>query len=89
MFAAGAGAAPFVLYKRAAFERPEETPVAFSLDLAAKDLDLILGLAGQVGATMDQAAVNRATARAAIAAGLGRRDMSAIATFLRAGGAAG
>ncbi|HEY7678329.1 MAG TPA: NAD(P)-dependent oxidoreductase [Candidatus Methylomirabilis sp.] len=83
VFAAGAGAAPFVLYKRAAFERPEETPVAFSLDLVAKDLDLILGLADQVGARMDQGAVNRATARAAIAAGLGRRDMSSIATFLR------
>jgi len=88
VFAAGAGAAPFVLYKRAAFERPEETPVAFSLDLVAKDLDLILGLAGRVGARLDQAAVNRATARAAIAAGLGPRDMSAIATFLRTQGAA-
>jgi len=88
VFAAGAGAAPFVLYKRAAFEHPEETPVAFSLDLVAKDLDLILGLAGQVGARMDQAAVNRGTARAAIAAGLGRRDMSSIATFLRAQGTA-
>jgi 3-hydroxyisobutyrate dehydrogenase-like beta-hydroxyacid dehydrogenase len=84
VFAAGAGAAPFVLYKRAAFEHPEETPVAFSLDLMAKDLDLILGLAGQVGARMDQAAVNRATAMAAIAAGLGARDMSSIASFLRA-----
>ena len=87
VFSAGAGAAPFVLYKRAAFERPEETPVAFSLDLMAKDLDLILGLAGQVGARMDQAAVNRTTARAAIAAGLGRQDMSSIATFLRTQGA--
>ena len=89
VLSAGAGAAPFVHYKRAAFERPEETPVAFSLDLMAKDLDLILGLAGQVGARMDQAAVNRATARAAIAAGLGRQDMSSIATFLRTQGAAG
>ncbi len=88
VFSAGAGAAPFVLYKRAAFEHPEETPVAFSLDLVAKDLDLILGLAGQVCARMDQAAVNRATARAAIAAGLGRRDMSSIATFLRTQGTA-
>jgi 3-hydroxyisobutyrate dehydrogenase/2-hydroxy-3-oxopropionate reductase len=88
VFAAGAGAAPYVLYKRAAFERPEETPVAASLDLEAKDLDLILGLAGLVGARMDQAAANRATARAAIAAGLGGRDMSAIATFLRTQGKA-
>jgi 3-hydroxyisobutyrate dehydrogenase/2-hydroxy-3-oxopropionate reductase len=88
VFSAGAGAAPFVLYKRAAFEHPETTPVAFSLDLAAKDLDLILGFAGQVGARMDQAAVNRATARAAIAAGLGSRDLSSIATYLRRQGTA-
>lgn len=88
VFAAGAGAAPYVLYKRAAFERPEETPVAFSLDLAVKDLDLILGLAREVGARMDQVAVNRATARAAIAAGLGSRDASSIATFLRGQGTA-
>jgi 3-hydroxyisobutyrate dehydrogenase-like beta-hydroxyacid dehydrogenase len=88
VFAAGAGAAPFVLYKRAAFEQPEATPVAFSLDLAAKDLDLILGLAAEVGVRMDQAVANRATARAAIAAGLGGRDMSALATFLRSQGTA-
>ena len=86
VFSAGAGAAPFVLYKRAAFEHPEETPVAFSLDLGAKDLDLILGLAARVAARMDQAVVNRATQRAAIAAGLGSRDISAIATFLRSRG---
>jgi 3-hydroxyisobutyrate dehydrogenase-like beta-hydroxyacid dehydrogenase len=83
VFASGAGAAPFVLYKRAAFERPEETPVAFRLDLGAKDMDLILGLAGEVGARMEQAVANRATQRAAIAAGLGSGDISAIATFLR------
>ena len=39
VFASGAAAAPFVLYKRAAFERPDETPVAFRLDLVGKDLD--------------------------------------------------
>ena len=37
--------APFVGYKRAAFLEPEATPVAFSLDLAEKDLRLIAGLA--------------------------------------------
>jgi 3-hydroxyisobutyrate dehydrogenase-like beta-hydroxyacid dehydrogenase len=83
IFANGAGAAPFVQYKRASYERPDETPVAFSLDLAAKDLDLILALARQVSARMDQAAANRATAGAAIAAGFGRHDMTSIATFLR------
>ena len=76
-------AAPYVLYKRAAFEHPEETPVAFSLDLAAKDLDLALDLAAQAGATMEQAATNRRVVGAAVAAGLGDHDLSALATFLR------
>lgn len=83
VFASGAAAAPFVLYKRPAYERPEETPVAFSLGLVAKDLDLILELAGEVGASMRQAETNRAEVREAIAAGLGERDMSALATLLR------
>jgi 3-hydroxyisobutyrate dehydrogenase-like beta-hydroxyacid dehydrogenase len=83
VFASGAGAAPFVLYKRAAFERPDETPVAFSLDLVAKDLDLILSLAEEVGAPMDQAVVNASVVRAAVEAGLGPRDLSGIAVFLR------
>ncbi|MBD0293529.1 MAG: NAD(P)-dependent oxidoreductase [Jiangellaceae bacterium] len=77
--------APFVRYKRAAFEKPDETPVAFSLDLVLKDLDLVLDLAAEVGLPMPQAAANRAAAAAAIEAGLGERDMSAIATMLRAG----
>jgi 3-hydroxyisobutyrate dehydrogenase-like beta-hydroxyacid dehydrogenase len=83
VFASGAAGAPFVQYKRAAYERPDETPVAFSLDLVAKDLDLILGLAREVGAPMPQAETNRVQVRAALAAGLGERDLSAIAALLR------
>lgn len=83
VFASGAAAAPFVLYKRAAFERPDETPVAFSLDLVAKDLDLILALAERVGAPMPQADTNREEVRAALAAGMGESDMSALAGYLR------
>ena len=83
VFASGAAAAPFVLYKRAAFERPDETPVAFSLDLVAKDLDLILALAERVGAPMPQADTNRDEVRSALAAGMGKRDMSALAGYLR------
>ena len=79
VFASGAAAAPFVLYKRAAFERPDETPVAFSLELVAKDLDLILALAQRVGAPMPQADTNRDEVRSALAAGMGKRDMSALA----------
>ncbi len=70
VFASGAAAAPYVLYKRAAFERPDETPVAFRLDLVGKDLDLILELARAVGAPMPQAETNRDVVRAALATGL-------------------
>jgi 3-hydroxyisobutyrate dehydrogenase-like beta-hydroxyacid dehydrogenase len=83
VFASGAAAAPFVLYKREAFEHPDAAPLTFSLDLMAKDLDLILDLAGEVGARMDQAVGNRATVRDAMAAGFAERDMSVVAEFLR------
>jgi 3-hydroxyisobutyrate dehydrogenase/2-hydroxy-3-oxopropionate reductase len=83
VFASGAAAAPFVLYKRAAYERPDETPVAFSLDLVAKDLDLILELARAVGAPMRQTEANRDEVRAAIDAGFAEADLSAIAVHLR------
>jgi 3-hydroxyisobutyrate dehydrogenase-like beta-hydroxyacid dehydrogenase len=83
VFASGAAAAPFVLYKRSAFERPEETPVAFSLDLVAKDLDLILELAREAGAPMPQGESNRAEIGRAIEAGYGSADMSALARHLR------
>jgi 3-hydroxyisobutyrate dehydrogenase-like beta-hydroxyacid dehydrogenase len=72
-----------VQYKRAAFERPDETPVAFTLDLVEKDLDLILDLAERVGAPMPQASSNRDEIRAALAAGMSGKDMSALAEYLR------
>lgn len=83
VFANSAVAAPFVLYKQAAFVHPEESPVAFSLDLVDKDLDLILALATSVSARMDQGETNRAVVRRALEAGLGDRDLSAIAVLLR------
>jgi 3-hydroxyisobutyrate dehydrogenase-like beta-hydroxyacid dehydrogenase len=83
VFAASAASSPFIQYKRPAFERPDETPVAFSLDLVAKDLRLILGLADRLGVPMAQGAVNAAAAQAAIEAGLGGKDMSALAVHLR------
>jgi 3-hydroxyisobutyrate dehydrogenase-like beta-hydroxyacid dehydrogenase len=86
VFASSAIAAPFVHYKREAFEHPGRPPVAFSLELAAKDLDLILALAGQAGAPMEQAATNREVVHAAVAAGLGGRDLSELATYLREAG---
>jgi 3-hydroxyisobutyrate dehydrogenase-like beta-hydroxyacid dehydrogenase len=83
VFMASAIAAPFVHYKREAFEHPGRPPVAFSIDLVAKDLDLILALAAQAGAAMDQAATNARVVEAAVAAGLGDHDLSELATYLR------
>ena len=86
VFAAGAAAAPFVLYKRPAFEDPDHAPLTFTLDLMAKDLDLILSLAREVGAPMGQSERNRELVEGAIAAGFTGRDMSSIAEFLRRSG---
>lgn len=83
VFATSSAAAPYVHYKRAAFENPEESAVAFNLDLVAKDLDLILGLADRVGAPLSQGRVNREVVGRAISAGLGDDDLSAIANYLR------
>jgi 3-hydroxyisobutyrate dehydrogenase-like beta-hydroxyacid dehydrogenase len=83
VFAASALGAPFVQYKRAAYESPDEVPAAFTLDLVAKDLTLVAGLAEEVGATMEQLAANRRVVTAALAVGLGSADMSALATHLR------
>lgn len=87
VFASGAAGAPFVQYKRAAYEQPESAVVAFSLDLVEKDLELITGLAARVGTPMDQAAVDLEIVRRAIGAGLGEHDLSAVAVHLRGGAA--
>jgi len=83
VFASGAGGAPFVQYKRNAYEHPEEAPVDFPLEMVVKDLELITGLGRRVGAPMDQAETGLGIVRRAITAGLGDRDLSAIAVYLR------
>jgi 3-hydroxyisobutyrate dehydrogenase/2-hydroxy-3-oxopropionate reductase len=85
VFASGAGGAPFVHYKREAYEHPDTTPVAFSLDLVAKDLELITALGERVGAPMRQATTSLDIVRSANAAGFADRDLSAIAVYLRGG----
>jgi 3-hydroxyisobutyrate dehydrogenase/2-hydroxy-3-oxopropionate reductase len=84
VIAAGAAGAPLVGYKRAAFVDPDATPVAFSLDLAAKDLRLIADLARSLGVPLEQAAVNLELIEAAAADLGGDRDFSAVASHLRA-----
>jgi 3-hydroxyisobutyrate dehydrogenase-like beta-hydroxyacid dehydrogenase len=83
VFEAGAAGAPFVKYKREAYLHPEDAVVAFTLGLVAKDQDLIHALAHQVGARMDQADSSRRLVAEAVLDGLGERDLSAVAEFLR------
>jgi 3-hydroxyisobutyrate dehydrogenase/2-hydroxy-3-oxopropionate reductase len=88
VFASGAISGPFVLNRRAVFERPAEGPQPFSMRLAAKDVRLALELAGDVGAPLEQARLDLAVLERAIDEGLGDLDESAVAVHLRGGLAA-
>lgn len=83
VFASSAVAAPFVHYRRTAFERPGEVPVAFRVELASRDLRLILELGDKVGADLRQAETNLEVLDQAVDAGFGDADVSAVASFLR------
>ena len=85
VFASGVAGGPFVEYKREAYLHPESAVVAFTLELVAKDLELITALGAEVGAPLAQAETSLEIVRRAIGNGLGNRDLSAIAVFLRGG----
>ena len=57
--------------------------MAFSLALVAKDQSLIHDLAEQMGTRMDQAEAGRQLVAEAVQAGMGERDISEVAEFLR------
>jgi 3-hydroxyisobutyrate dehydrogenase-like beta-hydroxyacid dehydrogenase len=88
VFADSAIASPFVGYKRDAYVEPDLAPVGFSVDLARKDLGLILELARRVGADMAQAEVNLALLGATADDLGGERDFATLAEHLRRGRAA-
>ncbi len=83
VFASSAIAAPVVHYRRAVFETPGEVPVTFSIDLATKDLGLVLELARGVGTEMPQTQTALDVLRSAQGAGLGSADMGDVAVHLR------
>jgi 3-hydroxyisobutyrate dehydrogenase-like beta-hydroxyacid dehydrogenase len=83
IFETGAAGAPYVKYKREAFLNPGEIPVAFSLGLVAKDQQLIHALAELTGTRMDQAEASRELVAEAVQTGMGERDISEVAVFLR------
>lgn len=76
-------AAPMLGYRRAAFLDPENTPAAFAMTLARKDLVLITELASALGVPVQQAEANLSLISAAVEAGLGERDMADVAVHLR------
>ncbi|MEU6355671.1 NAD(P)-dependent oxidoreductase [Streptomyces sp. NPDC047072] len=82
-FTQSAAAAPFVLYNRENFVRPQEAATHMTLTLVAKDLSLIDALASSVGAPMAQLEASRGLIDQALAAGLGDQDGSVLAEFLR------
>jgi 3-hydroxyisobutyrate dehydrogenase-like beta-hydroxyacid dehydrogenase len=83
VIAASAVGAPYVGYKRAAFVEPDTTPVAFSIDLATKDLGLIGDLAARTGVDLPQSDTNLEVLRSAAVALGGGSDFSAVASHLR------
>lgn len=76
-------AAPMVRYRRSSFLAPETTPVTLTLELAAKDLGLVLDLARRTGTPMPQSALSLETVDRAIAAGLDGCDVADVAVHLR------
>jgi 3-hydroxyisobutyrate dehydrogenase-like beta-hydroxyacid dehydrogenase len=85
IFATSAIGAPVVQYRRNVFEDPRSAPVTFTVDLATKDLSLVLELAERVGTAMPQAESTLAIMEATSASGLGDHDMGEVATYLRGG----
>jgi 3-hydroxyisobutyrate dehydrogenase-like beta-hydroxyacid dehydrogenase len=86
VFMASAAAAPFVHYRQAAFERPEEAPVSLRLELAAKDLGLIIDLAAELGQPLPQTELNAEIVAAAVAEGFADSDLALVAEYLRRDG---
>ena len=84
VIAAGAAGAPYVVYKREAFVDPDAAPVAFALELAAKDLRLITETAVAVGQPLPQTSVNLELVRAAADASGDGADLATVAVELRA-----
>jgi 3-hydroxyisobutyrate dehydrogenase-like beta-hydroxyacid dehydrogenase len=83
VLAGGAVGSPYVNYKRAAFLRPEETPVAFTVDLMRKDLRLAFALAEESGLRLPAVGAADEVLAAAADRELGGADFSRVAQVLR------
>jgi 3-hydroxyisobutyrate dehydrogenase len=81
--ARSAAGAPLVSYRRAQYLDPDNAPVTFTLDLAAKDLRLALDEAEAAGFEMPQLQQTLAVVDRLIAAGEGSRDMGYVVEGMR------
>jgi 3-hydroxyisobutyrate dehydrogenase-like beta-hydroxyacid dehydrogenase len=85
VFAGGVVAAPYVLYKRDSFVRPEDTPVGFTVDLMRKDLRLVLELAREAEVELTAVLAADEMLRRACDRDLGDGDFSGVAQVIRNG----
>jgi 3-hydroxyisobutyrate dehydrogenase/2-hydroxy-3-oxopropionate reductase len=86
VFAGGVVGAPFVQYKRDAFVKPEETPVAFTIDLMRKDLRLAFAVAERVGVPLPAVSAAAEVLARASERGLGDADLARVADVVRDSG---
>jgi 3-hydroxyisobutyrate dehydrogenase/2-hydroxy-3-oxopropionate reductase len=76
---------PFLRYKRDAYVSADDTPVAFTTALMAKDLQLALDLAAEAALPLTLTATAKESLDRACAAGFSDADFSCVARLLRAG----
>jgi 3-hydroxyisobutyrate dehydrogenase-like beta-hydroxyacid dehydrogenase len=88
VLAGGVLASPFVLYKRAAFVRPDNEPVAFTTGLMRKDAGLAEELAARLGVPVPALAAAAGVLDEAIRDGLGEADIASVLNVLANEGSA-
>jgi 3-hydroxyisobutyrate dehydrogenase-like beta-hydroxyacid dehydrogenase len=88
VLAGGPLASPFVLYKRGAFLRLDEEPVAFTTALMHKDVSLAHDLAASLGVRLPAAAAAAGVLEEALRNGLADADIASVISLLapRSGG---
>jgi 3-hydroxyisobutyrate dehydrogenase-like beta-hydroxyacid dehydrogenase len=88
VLAGGPLASPFVLYKRGAFLRLDEEPVAFTTALMRKDVSLARELAASLGVRLPAAAAAAGVLEEALRNGLADADIASVISLLgpRSGG---
>jgi 3-hydroxyisobutyrate dehydrogenase-like beta-hydroxyacid dehydrogenase len=84
VLAGGVLASPFLLYKRAAFLRPDTEPVAFTSGLMRKDVALAEELAAGLGARVPAVAAAAGVLDEALRSGLGDADFASVIGILSA-----